>query len=130
MQNKLNISHIDHYLKSKNNIHYCLVSHTNPNKSDHPAISKDVPLGRFSLLSTSENVDLSSLRAASVKTILELGLSNNRCSEKVIFVPVGYGSSKPIIFYSRPMDQPKNRRIDFRFSLQKGWERNWNRNHD
>ena len=77
-----------------------------------------------------DNIDLSLLRAASVKTILELGLSNANRHAKVIFVPVGYGSSKPVIFYDHPVDEPKNRRIDFRFSLQKGWEHSRERNHD
>ena len=66
-----------------------------------------------------DNVDLSLLRAASVKQILdELATS----STSKIFVPVGYGETKPLVFYSSPTDDAKNRRIDFRFSLRKPWQ--------
>ena len=66
-----------------------------------------------------DNVDLSLLRAASVKRLMdeltELQISN-------IFVPMGYGASKPLFFHSVPTDDTRNRRIDFRFSLRKPWE--------
>jgi len=66
-----------------------------------------------------DNIDLSLLRAASVKRIIDDLIDANAYE---VFIPVGYGSTKPIIFHSKPTDDAKNRRIDFRFSLKKPWE--------
>ena len=66
-----------------------------------------------------DNVDLSLLRAASVKRVMDELVS---AESSKVFVPVGYGSTKPVVSYSVPTDDGKNRRIDFRFDLKKPWE--------
>ena len=66
-----------------------------------------------------DNIDLSLLRAASVKRVMDELVSTKNSK---VFIPVGYGSTKPIIFHPKPTDDSKNRRIDFRFSLKKPWE--------
>jgi len=68
------------------------------------------------------NVDLSLLRAASVKQILDRTDDVVTKTVAKVFVPVGYGDTQPLIEYSKPTDDAKNRRIDFRFSLKKPWE--------
>jgi len=69
-----------------------------------------------------DNVDLSLLRAASVKQVLDKSAATVTKTIAKVFVPVGYGETQPIIDYPSPTDDAKNRRIDFRFSLKKPWE--------
>jgi len=66
-----------------------------------------------------DNIDLSLLRAASVKRILDRFISSKTSK---VFIPVGYGATKPVVYHQTPTDDAKNRRIDFRFSLKKPWE--------
>lgn len=66
-----------------------------------------------------DNVDLSLLRAASVKRVMDELVS---AESSKVFVPVGYGSTEPVVSYSLPTDDGKNGRIDFRFDLKKPWE--------
>ena len=66
-----------------------------------------------------DNVDLSLLRAASVKRVMDELVS---AKSSKIFVPVGYGSTKPAFSYLVPTDDGRNRRIVFRFALKRPWE--------
>ena len=52
-----------------------------------------------------DNIDLSLLRAASVKRILDTFISSKTSK---VFIPVGYGSTKPIVYHQTPTKPQKS----------------------
>ena len=72
-----------------------------------------------------DNFDLSLLRAASIKNEMEKNKPfsdlKSRSGLKELLIPTGYGASNPIVNHKSPTSEPKNRRIEFRFELNRKW---------
>jgi hypothetical protein len=70
------------------------------------------------------NVDLSAERAGTVYGILTgnqvLGQLVNKGGEK-LFSVAGYGPNRPVVHHDAPKADPRNRRIDLRFTLRSPW---------